>query len=208
LRYPLPHLFFCADGTHCTHWIQSQSYVTTDGQSASLSWSKAPIWGLRPDLYYCLTVTGFLMSAALSDERTGLPFARFTVRSSKSFVSMYNLSLNSAWSVEWYSLRALRADSLKTPLATALLLLRLVPRHYHPATSYKHLPYCCMTSPAHALYSITSHVHVRTRRKRFNCTVARRKHRTRPAVCCPAMPSANPSQYINVLGAVCGVLAC
>jgi hypothetical protein len=38
---------------------QSQSYVTTDGQSASLSWNKAPIWGLRPDLYYCLTVTGF-----------------------------------------------------------------------------------------------------------------------------------------------------
>jgi hypothetical protein len=26
---------------------QSQSYVTTDGQSDS--WNKAPIWGLRPD---------------------------------------------------------------------------------------------------------------------------------------------------------------
>jgi hypothetical protein len=25
---------------------QSQSYVTTDGQSASLSWCQAPIWGL------------------------------------------------------------------------------------------------------------------------------------------------------------------
>jgi hypothetical protein len=32
---------------------QSQSYVTTDGQSASLSWNRAPIWGLRPDFYYC-----------------------------------------------------------------------------------------------------------------------------------------------------------
>jgi hypothetical protein len=31
---------------------QNQSYVTTDGQSASLSWNKAPIWGLGPDLYY------------------------------------------------------------------------------------------------------------------------------------------------------------
>jgi hypothetical protein len=70
---------------------QSQSYVTTDGQSASLSWNKVPIWGLRPDFYYCLTVTGFLMSGALSDERTGLSFARVIVRSSKSFVSMYNL---------------------------------------------------------------------------------------------------------------------
>jgi hypothetical protein len=29
---------------------QSQSYVTTDDQSASLSWNKAPIWGLRPDV--------------------------------------------------------------------------------------------------------------------------------------------------------------
>jgi hypothetical protein len=25
---------------------QSQNYVTTDGQSESLSWNKAPIWGL------------------------------------------------------------------------------------------------------------------------------------------------------------------
>jgi hypothetical protein len=29
----------------------SESYITTDGQSASLSWNKAPIWGLRPDFY-------------------------------------------------------------------------------------------------------------------------------------------------------------
>jgi hypothetical protein len=32
---------------------QSESYVTTDGQSASLSWNKAPIWGLRPDFHCC-----------------------------------------------------------------------------------------------------------------------------------------------------------
>jgi hypothetical protein len=31
---------------------QSQSYVTTDDQSANLSCNKAPIWGSRPDLYY------------------------------------------------------------------------------------------------------------------------------------------------------------
>jgi hypothetical protein len=53
---------------------ESESYVTTDGQSASLSWNKAPIWGLRPDFYYCQTVAGFLIWGALSDERTGLPF--------------------------------------------------------------------------------------------------------------------------------------
>jgi hypothetical protein len=57
-------------------WIrsQSESYVTTDGQSASLSWNKALIWGLRPDFYYCQAVTGLLMWGALSDERTGLSF--------------------------------------------------------------------------------------------------------------------------------------
>jgi hypothetical protein len=40
---------------------QSQSYITTDGQPASLSWNKAPIWGLRPDLDYWLTVAGLLV---------------------------------------------------------------------------------------------------------------------------------------------------
>jgi hypothetical protein len=53
---------------------ESESYVTTDGQPASLSWNKAPFWGLRPDLYYCLTVAGLLILGALSDERTGLSF--------------------------------------------------------------------------------------------------------------------------------------
>jgi hypothetical protein len=44
---------------------ESESYVTTDAQSASLSWYKAPIWGLRPDFYFRseygirLTVTFF-----------------------------------------------------------------------------------------------------------------------------------------------------
>jgi hypothetical protein len=53
---------------------QSQSYVTTDGQSASLSGCQAPIWGLRPDNNYCQTVAGLLMQGALSKERTGLLF--------------------------------------------------------------------------------------------------------------------------------------
>jgi hypothetical protein len=36
--------------------------------------NKAPIWGLRPDFYYCQTVEGILMWGALSDEKMGLPF--------------------------------------------------------------------------------------------------------------------------------------
>jgi hypothetical protein len=54
--------------------IECESYVTTDSQSASLSWNKAPIWGLRPDFYYRQTVAGLLIWGALSHERTGLSF--------------------------------------------------------------------------------------------------------------------------------------
>jgi hypothetical protein len=39
---------------------ESESYVTTDGQSTSLSWNKAPFWGLRPGSSYCQTVAGLL----------------------------------------------------------------------------------------------------------------------------------------------------
>jgi hypothetical protein len=58
------------------HWTASvcASYVTTDGQPASLSWSKAPIWGLRPDLIICVTVTVLFLWGTLSDERSGLSF--------------------------------------------------------------------------------------------------------------------------------------
>jgi hypothetical protein len=55
-------------------WIRSESDVTTDGQSASLFWNKAPICGLRPDFYYCQTFGGLLTWGALSDERAGLLF--------------------------------------------------------------------------------------------------------------------------------------
>jgi hypothetical protein len=54
--------------------LPTESYATTNDQSARLSWNKAPIWGLRPELYYCQTVAGLLMLGALSDGRTGLWF--------------------------------------------------------------------------------------------------------------------------------------
>jgi hypothetical protein len=40
-----------SSGAHNLVWtkFEPESYVTTDGQSASLSWNKSPIWGLRPD---------------------------------------------------------------------------------------------------------------------------------------------------------------
>jgi hypothetical protein len=53
---------------------ESESHITTDGQPASLSWNKAPFWGLGPDLDYCLTVAGLFIWGDLSDERPGLSF--------------------------------------------------------------------------------------------------------------------------------------
>jgi hypothetical protein len=55
--------------------IKSQSYVVTYDQSASLSWCQAPSGAQDHIFYYCQTVAGWLMWGALSDERTGLPFA-------------------------------------------------------------------------------------------------------------------------------------
>jgi hypothetical protein len=52
---PPPHgMFVC--------WAsESEYYITTDGQPASLSWSKAPIWGLRPDIYYLCDSYGLVL---------------------------------------------------------------------------------------------------------------------------------------------------
>jgi hypothetical protein len=50
----------------------SEAYIISDGQSASLSWNKTPNWSSRPDFYYCETVACLLMWDDLSDERTGL----------------------------------------------------------------------------------------------------------------------------------------
>jgi hypothetical protein len=54
---------------HGINWTRRiKSHVTTDGQSVSVSWNKAHIWSLRPDIYYCQTVAGLLLLGALSDE--------------------------------------------------------------------------------------------------------------------------------------------
>jgi hypothetical protein len=48
-------------------WVWGLCYDRQSvGQSVSLSWSKAPIWGLQTDFYYCQTVAGLLMRGSLS----------------------------------------------------------------------------------------------------------------------------------------------
>jgi hypothetical protein len=70
--------YYCDWLTTDSESCQSQSCVTTDGQSASLSWRQAPIWDLRPIFF--LTAAGLLMWGALSDERTGLSFTVYNVQ--------------------------------------------------------------------------------------------------------------------------------
>jgi hypothetical protein len=60
------------DPASTRHPCRVDSFATIDGPSVSLSWNKAPIWSLRPDLYCCQTVADLLIRGALSDERMGL----------------------------------------------------------------------------------------------------------------------------------------
>jgi hypothetical protein len=62
-------------GWRPSHTNLKSSYVTTDGQSASLCWCQAPTWGRKPYFYYCQRVAGLLMWGASYDERTGVSFA-------------------------------------------------------------------------------------------------------------------------------------
>jgi hypothetical protein len=77
-------------GTRTREWLRwrGPAAIVNNSQSASLSWTKAPIWGLRSNFYNCQTVAGLLMWGSLSDERTSLSFARARVSSNKSVVSM------------------------------------------------------------------------------------------------------------------------
>jgi hypothetical protein len=58
--------------------------LTTDSESVSLSWNKPLIWGIRPDFYYCQTVSVLWMWGALSDKRMGLSFTILTGRRQRS----------------------------------------------------------------------------------------------------------------------------
>jgi hypothetical protein len=72
----MSHSLLVYDCTNCrmNHESESESCITTEGQSASLSWNIAPVWGLRPDFYSYQTAAGLLLWGAISGERTGLSF--------------------------------------------------------------------------------------------------------------------------------------
>jgi hypothetical protein len=88
---------------------ESESYITTDGQSTILSWNKAPIWGLWPDFNYCQTVTGLLIGGALSDERTGLSF---TIVAGSRQCSHFRVR------ILWYSWPYFTVSDLRLPFSS------------------------------------------------------------------------------------------
>jgi hypothetical protein len=67
-QLPAPHCnssYRLNGSSPLTNSLKSQNFVTTDGQSASLSWCQATIWDPRPDFYCCKTVAYMLMWGAL-----------------------------------------------------------------------------------------------------------------------------------------------
>jgi hypothetical protein len=103
---------------------ESESYITTDGQSASLSWNKAPIWGLRPDIYYCRTVAGLLMWGALSDETTGLSFL-YTAGPCQRTLSLVR--------VPWKSRPYFTVSDLRLPFSSPPTTRRVTVEVFDPA---------------------------------------------------------------------------
>jgi hypothetical protein len=81
--------FLSREGPRALTAFQSQSYIKTERQSASLSWNKAPIWGLRLDLYYCQTMACLLMWGALSDEKRGLSFAMHNILTFSCYLVLF-----------------------------------------------------------------------------------------------------------------------
>jgi hypothetical protein len=108
------------------------------------------------------------------------------------------------WSVDWYSLRA---DSLKTSRATPLVLLRFIPHHHYLATSYKRNVILLHPVVNICRTVVWCHLHMRCIALRHmymrghegnTSTVLLHGACTRMtlAVCRPAMPWGNPSQYL------------
>jgi hypothetical protein len=69
----------CASPSYSATSIEVRSYFTTDGRSVSMSWYRAPLWDLQPDIITsCWNVAVWNLRSciwgALSDERTGLQF--------------------------------------------------------------------------------------------------------------------------------------
>jgi hypothetical protein len=127
---------------------ESESYVRTDGLSASLSWNKAPIWGLRPDLDYCLTVAGLLIWGVLSDERTGLSFAIATGPRQRSHFRVR---------VPWNSLPYFTVSDSRLPFSSPPTTRRVTVEVFDPAST-RSLPRSSLYGSSYRLPVTTENV--------------------------------------------------
>jgi hypothetical protein len=109
----------------------SESYITTDRQSASLSWNKAPIWGLQPDFYYCQTVVGLLMWGALSDERTSMTF---------TIAADPHQHRHSRVRVPWDSCPCFTLSDLRLPFLSPPTTRRAMVELFDPSSTWDFIP--------------------------------------------------------------------
>jgi hypothetical protein len=66
-------------GLRCRYWNPPPHGLDHLAESWVLRYDRRlagqSVWGIRPDLHYCMTFADLLIWGALSDERTGLSFA-------------------------------------------------------------------------------------------------------------------------------------
>jgi hypothetical protein len=208
--------------------IESESYVTTGGQSASLSWYKAPIRGLRPDFFFLseygirLTVTFLIPWGALSDERTGLSFVCAAAPCQRSLSRVL---------VPWDLRTYFTVSDLRLPFSSPPTARRVTVEVFYPASTR-------VAPPALALEFINEVPFITTREPNrdhriqgFHCCFSWMRclgnvHEPLPSnmgnsvcsstipafrQCLPSRCQANghiPSQYYNCWNTVAGVISC
>jgi hypothetical protein len=108
------------------------------GQSTSLSWNKAPIWGLRPDINYCFTITVLFFCGALSLTRWRvcllymlLALASAVLLWSESLCSRDHILLSHIWHFLFRRLPRLAVEVFD-PASTRVLMTEFL------LTLYKH----------------------------------------------------------------------
>jgi hypothetical protein len=109
---------------------------------------KHPIWGLRPDFYYCQPVAGLLMWGALSDDMTGLSFTTATGPRQRSY---------SRVRVQWNSLPYFTVSDSILPFSSPPTTRRATVDTFDPTSAWdtqqkiplQHFFYCCVKQLPH-----------------------------------------------------------
>jgi hypothetical protein len=128
-----------------------ESYFTTDGQSAGLSWNKIPIWGLQPD-FFTVRQLGFCWCGAVSLTRGRvcrlqllLAFARAVTFGYEPHETCYHILLSEI--SHFHFRRLLRLTGLRRGYSTP-------PSHGIPASFHSFTILHCVSSPQMPLRSV------------------------------------------------------